>query len=249
MATSPTSEKQNIDSVLQEKRLFKPSEEFSKHAHVKSLAEYEAIYNKAEADPEAFWGDIAQELHWFKPYTKVLDWNAPWAKWFVGGEINITYNCLDRHVQTWRKNKAALIWEGEPGEVRTYTYHQLWLEVQKFANVLKSLGIKKGDRVAIYMGMCPELPIAMMGCARIGATHSVVFGGFSANALVDRITDQKAVAVITQDGSYRRGSEVKLKAAVDEALPSCPSVKHVIVYKRTGSNIHMELGRDRWRHD
>ncbi|HET8668561.1 MAG TPA: acetate--CoA ligase, partial [Terriglobales bacterium] len=249
MATSPTPDKQNIDSVLQEKRLFKPSEEFSKNALVKSFAEYEAIYKRAEADPEAFWGDIAKELHWFKPWTKVLDWNAPWAKWFVGGEINISYNCLDRHVQTWRKNKAALIWEGEPGEVRTYTYHQLYLEVQKFANVLKSVGIKTGDRVAIYMGMSPELAIAMLACARIGATHSVVFGGFSANALVDRITDQRAVAVITQDGSYRRGSEVKLKAAVDEALPNCPSVKHVIVYKRTGSDQTMESGRDHWWHE
>jgi acetyl-CoA synthetase len=249
MATTPTSEKQNIDSILQEKRLFRPSEQFSKNAHVKSMAEYEAIYKKAEADPEAFWGDIAKELHWFKPWSKVLEWNAPWAKWFVGGEINLSYNCLDRHVQTWRKNKAALIWEGEPGEVRTYTYHQLWLEVQKFANVLKKLGIKKGDRVAIYMGMSPELPIAMLACARIGATHSVVFGGFSAQALIDRITDQEAVAVITQDGSYRRGSEVKLKAAVDEALPKCPTVKHVVVYKRTGSEVPMQAGRDHWWHE
>lgn len=248
-ATTPASQQQHIDSVLTEKRLFEPSPEFSKSAHIKSMAEYEAIYKRAETDPEGFWGDIAKELHWFKPYTKVLEWNAPWAKWFVGGETNLSYNCLDRHVQTWRRNKAALIWEGEPGEVRTYTYNQLYLEVQKFANVLKGLGIKKGDRVAIYMGMCPELPIAMLACARIGATHSVVFGGFSANALVDRITDQKAVAVITQDGSYRRGTEVKLKAAVDEALPNCPSVKHVIVYQRTGSQIHMERGRDQWWHD
>jgi len=246
---TPTPEQQNIDSILQEKRLFEPPSEFSKQAHVKSLAEYEAIYKKAETDPEGFWGEIAQELHWFKPYTKVLEWDSPWAKWFVGGEINISYNCLDRHVQTWRKNKAALIWEGEPGEIRTYTYHQLWLEVQKFANVLKSLGVKTGDRVAIYMGMCPELAIAMLACARIGAPHSVVFGGFSANALVDRITDQSAVAVITQDGSYRRGTEVKLKAAVDEALPSCPTVKHVVVYKRTGTQQTMQAGRDHWWHE
>ncbi len=174
-----------------------------------------------------FWADIARELHWFKPWDKVLEWNVPWAKWFVGGKINLSYNCLDRHVATWRKNKAAIIWESEPGEVRTLTYQQLLTEVKKFANVLKSLGVKSGDRVAIYMGMCPELPIAMLACARIGAVHSVIFGGFSANALVDRITDQEAVAVITQDSSYRRGSEVKLKAAVDEAMDRCPSVKHV----------------------
>ncbi|HYG99603.1 MAG TPA: acetate--CoA ligase [Terriglobales bacterium] len=245
----PASDQQNIDSVLQEQRLFQPPAEFSTQAHIKSLDEYEAMYRKAEADPEGFWGEIAKELHWFRPWNKVLEWDAPWARWFAGGETNISYNCLDRHVQSWRKNKAAIIWEGEPGEVRTYTYHQLWLEVQKFANVLKGLGIRKGDRVAIYMGMSPELPIAMLACARIGATHSVVFGGFSANALVDRITDQEAVAVITQDGSYRRGSEVKLKAAVDEALPNCPTVKHVVVYKRTGSEVQMEAGRDHWWHE
>jgi acetyl-CoA synthetase len=241
---------QNIDSVLQEKRLFPPSPEFSKHAHIKSMAEYEKIYAQAAADPEAFWAGIARELHWFKPFTQVLDWsNPPFAKWFADGKINISFNCLDRHVQSWRKNKAALIWEGEPGEIRTLTYLQLFVEVQKFANAMKSLGIKKGDNVTIYMGMTPELPIAMLACARIGATHSVVFGGFSANALVDRITDQKANAVITQDGSYRRGSEVKLKAAVDEALPQCPTVKNVIVYKRTGSQVAWQDGRDHWWHE
>ena len=179
----------------------------------------------------------------------MLEWKAPWAKWFVGGELNLSYNCLDRHVHTARKNKAALIWESEPGEVRTYTYQQLWREVQKFANVMKGLGIKKGDRVAIYMGMTPELPIAMLACARIGAPHSIVFGGFSANALVDRIHDSHAVAVITQDGSYRRGSEVKLFPVVEEALKSCPSVKHVVVYKRTATTINMTSGRDHWWHD
>ena len=245
----PQTEK-DIDSILKEKRLFKPPESFSKEAHVKSLEEYEFIYRKAEQDPEAFWAEAAKDLHWFKPWNKVLEWNAPWAKWFVGAECNISYNCLDAHVTTWRKNKAALIWEGEPGDVRTYTYNQLYVEVQRFANVLKGLGIKTGDRVAIYMGMCPEAAIAMLACARIGATHSVVFGGFSANALVDRITDQKAVAVITQDASYRRGGEVKLKAAVDEALPNCPTVKHVVVYQRIpNSNIRMEAGRDHWWHE
>ncbi len=239
----------NIDSVLQEKRLFEPPKEFSQKAHIKSLQEYERMYKESVDNPEKFWTGVAEELHWFKRWDKVLEWNAPWAKWFVGGKINLSYNCLDRHISTWRRNKAALIWEGEPGEIRTLTYQQLLTEVQKFANVLKSLGIKKGDRIAIYMGMTPELPVAMLACARIGAVHSVVFGGFSANALVDRITDQQAVAVITQDGSYRRGSEVKLKPAVDEALQSCPTVKNVIVYKRTGSNIHMEAKRDHWWHE
>ena len=220
----------NIDSVLREDRVFDPPEEFQAQAHIGSLADYERIYKEAEDDPEKFWAGIAGELHWFRTWDKVLEWDAPWAKWFTGGLINLSYNCLDRHVATWRRNKAAIIWEGEPGEVRTFTYQQLLTEVSKFANVLKSLGINKGDRVAIYMGMTPELPIAMLACARIGATHSIVFGGFSAAALVDRITDAQASAVITQDGAWRRGSEIKLKPAVDEALESCPSVKSVIVY-------------------
>ena len=169
-----------------------PPAEFSKHAHIKSLDEYERIYKESVDDPDKFWARIASELHWFKKWDKVLEWNCPWAKWFVGGEINLSYNCLDRHVTTWRKNKAAIIWESEPGEVRILTYQQLHREVQKFANVLKALGVKKGDRVAIYMGMTPELPIAMLACARIGAPHTVVFGGFSSNALVDRIHDSQA---------------------------------------------------------
>lgn len=239
----------NIDSILQENRKFEPPAEFAQHAHLKSLAEYEKLYKQAADDPEGFWAGVAKELHWFKPWNKVLEWDAPWAKWFVGAETNISYNCLDRHVLGGRRHKAAFIWEGEPGDVRTLTYQQLWLEVQKFSNVLLGLGIKKGDRVAIYMGMVPELPVAMLACARIGATHSVIFGGFSANALVDRITDQQAVAVITQDGSWRRGNEVKLKAAVDEALEKCPTVKHAVVYKRTGSAITMKEGRDHWWHE
>ena len=239
----------NIDSTLQEQRKFEPPAEFSQKAHLKSLAEYEALYKESIEQPEKFWGRAAEDLHWFKKWDKVLEWNVPWAKWYVGGQINLSYNCLDRHVQTARKNKAALIWESEPGEVRTYTYQQLWKEVQKFANVLKSLGVRNGDRVAIYMGMTPELPIAMLACARIGAPHSVVFGGFSSNALIDRIHDSQAVAVITQDGSYRRGAEVKLFPAVEEALKSCPSVKHVVVYKRTGTAINLQAGRDHWWHE
>jgi acetyl-CoA synthetase len=239
----------NIDSILTEKRSFPPPPEFSKNALIHSKEEYDQLCARADADPEGFWAEIARELHWFQPWDKVLEWDCPWAKWFVGGKINLSYNCLDRHVQSWRKNKAAIIWEGEPGEVRTYTYQQLLAEVCKFSNVLKSLGIKSGDRVAIYMGMCPELPVAMLACARIGAVHSVIFGGFSANALVDRITDQEAVAVITQDGSYRRGSEVKLKPAVDEALERCPTVKDVVVLKRTGSEVGWKDGRDYWWHE
>jgi acetyl-CoA synthetase len=239
----------HIDSTLDEQRSFSPSTEFSQKAQIKSLAEYEALYKESVEQPEKFWARAAEELHWFKKWDKVLEWNAPWAKWFVGGQINLSYNCLDRHVHTVRKNKAALIWESEPGELRTFTYQQLWKEVQKFANVLKDLGVRKGDRVAIYMGMTPELPVAMLACARIGAPHSIVFGGFSANALVDRIHDSHAVAVISQDGSYRRGAEVKLFPVVEEALKSCPSVKHVVVYKRTGSPINMTAGRDHWWHE
>src|SRR5712671_3811313 len=205
----------NIDSTLREQRVFECPDQFRQNAHIKSAEEYDRIYRESVEQPEKFWGGIASELHWFKKWDKVLEWNHPWAKWFAGGQLNLSYNCLDRHVQAFRKNKAALIWESEPGEVRTLTYQQLHREVQKFANVLKSLGVKKGDRVAIYMGMTPELPIAMLACARIGAPHTVIFGGFSSNALIDRIHDCEATAVITQDGSYRRGAEVKLFPAVE----------------------------------
>ena len=249
MSPQDVAPSQNIDSILTETRSFPPPPEFSKNAHIRSEEDYNRLCAKAAADPEAFWSDIARELHWFKPWDKVLEWESPWSKWFVGGQINISYNCLDRHVATFRKNKAAIIWESEPGEVRTLTYQQLLQEVNKCANVLKALGIKSGDRVAIYMGMCPELAIAMLACARIGAPHSVIFGGFSANALVDRIVDQEAVAVITQDSSYRRGTEVKLKATVDEALDRCPTVKHVLVYKRSGCEVTWKEGRDYWWHE
>jgi acetyl-CoA synthetase len=245
--SQPTSD---ITSVLKEARIFSPKEEFSQHAHVKSLADYEAIYKRAADDPEGFWAEIAKELEWFKPWEKVLDWQLPFAKWFVGGKINISYNCLDRHLKTWRKNKAAIIWEGEPGESRILTYQSLHREVCRFANALKNHGVEKGDRVAIYMPMVPELAIAMLACARIGATHSVVFGGFSANALKDRINDAQAKAVITADGGYRRGQEIPLKSAVDEALEDCPSIKQVFVYRRTNNQfITMKEGRDHWWHD
>jgi acetyl-CoA synthetase len=210
----------------------------------------EALRAEASADPEAFWARFAEsELHWFRKWDEVLKWTLPHAEWFVGGRINISYNCLDRHLATWRRNKAALIWEGEPGDTRTLTYQQLHTEVSRFANVLKKIGVVKGDRVALYMPLIPELAISMLACARIGATHSVVFGGFSSSALIDRINDAQCKAVITADGGWRRGKEVKLKTAVDEALKETPSVESCIVVKRTGSDIHMEPGRDHWWHE
>jgi acetyl-CoA synthetase len=249
MPETHAAQHQDIDSILREARKFDPPAEFSRHARIKSMAEYRKIYDAAAADPEKFWADVAGELHWFQKWNKVLEWDLPWAKWFAGGKINLSYNCLDRHVSGPRKNKTAIIWEGEPGEIRTLTYQQLLREVSKCANALKDMGIKSGDRVAIYMGMTPELAIALLACARIGAVHSVIFGGFSANALVDRINDAQCNSVITQDTSYRRGNEIKLKATVDEALASCSSVKHVLVYRRTGSRIEMQKGRDHWWHE
>jgi acetyl-CoA synthetase len=239
----------NIDSVLHEERLFPPPNEFSAQAHLKSMAELEHLRTEASTDPEGFWARMAEELHWFKKWDKVLEWNAPHARWFIGGKTNLSYNCLDRHVATWRRNKAALIWEGEPGDQRTLTYDQLHSEVCHFANVLKRAGVVKGDRVALYLPLIPELAIAMLACARIGATHSVIFGGFSSTALVDRINDASCKVVVTADGGWRRGSEVKLKAAVDETLKQTPSVNTCIVVRRTGERVHMEAGRDYWWHE
>ncbi|HTP80560.1 MAG TPA: acetate--CoA ligase [Bacteroidota bacterium] len=245
MAASRRNQVQStITSVLQEVRLFKPRPQFSREAHIKSFAEYKSIYRRSMRDPEKFWGSIAEELDWFKRWTRVLVWKSPFAKWFVGGKINVSYNCLDRHLSTWRKNKAAIVWEGEPGETRILTYQELHRQVCKFANVLKQLGIVKGDCVAIYMPLVPELAIAMLACARIGAIHSIIFGGFSSQALVDRITDAQAKLVVTADGGFRRGNVVPLKKNVDEALPHTPSVKSVVVLKRTGSEIRLEPGRD-----
>jgi acetyl-CoA synthetase len=240
---------QALDSTLRENRLFPPPPEFSAKAYIQSIEQYEELYKQSIEEPETFWGNVAKDLHWFKPWDKVLDWNLPWAKWFVGGKTNLSYNCVDRHALGERANKVALIWEGEPGEVRKLTYAELHVEVQKFANALKSLGIRKGDRVAIYMGMTPELAIALLACARIGAVHSVIFGGFAAHAIADRVNDSSCVAVITQDSSYRRGVEIQLKAAVDIALEECPTVQHVIVYQRSGAPVTMVEGRDWWWHD
>src|SRR5687767_3815788 len=245
-----SSAKSNIESVLHEERVFPPPPEFSARAHVKSLEELEALRREASDAPEAFWARMAEaELHWFKKWDTVLKWEPPHAEWFVGGKINISYNCLDRHLQTWRRNKAAIIWEGEPGEQRTLTYAQLHREVSRFANVLKRAGVEKGDRVALYMPLVPELAVAMLACARVGATHSVIFGGFASHALVDRINDAGCKLVVTADGGYRRGAEVRLKDTVDEALKKTPTVKGCIVFKRTGSKVHMQMGRDYWWHE
>ena len=238
-----------IESLLREKRVYKPPKEFSKNSHIRSLREYKRLYAESVNSPAKFWGRYAREFHWFRKWKKVLEWKPPFAKWFVGGTTNISYNCLDRHLTTWRKNKAALIWEGEPGDGRVLTYQDLHREVCKFANAMKGLGIKKGDRILIYMPQVPEAAIAMLACARIGAPHSVVFAGFSAQSVKDRILDAQAKAVITADGGYRRGKIVPLKESTDQAVADCPSVEHVIVLRRTGEGVGFREGRDHWWQD
>ena len=240
----------NLDSSLRENRVFEPSKEFRAKAHISSLEQYEQMYRRSIEKPEEFWAEAASELEWFAPWTSVLepgrDGSGFGAKWFTGGKLNLSHNCVDRHATGARRDKVALLWEGEPGEVRKLTYADLHAEVQRFANVLKGLGVQKGDRVAIYMGMCPELAIALLGCARIGAVHSVIFGGFAAHAIVDRVNDSACVALITQDTSYRRGTEINLKKIADEALEQCPTVKNVVVYRRSGTPVSMKAGRDVW---
>lgn len=238
-----------IESVLREKRVFEAPKEFKKRAHISSFTQLKKMLREAERDPVAFWEKQAEALDWFRRWDKAFEWKYPFVKWFLGGQLNASYQCLDRHIQTWRRNKAAIVWEGEPGDQRILTYDALYREVCRFANVLKSLGVKKKDVVAIYMGMIPEAVIAMLACARIGAVHNVVFGGFSAEALRERINDSKAVAVITQDAAFRRGTEVRLKDAVDKALRKAPTVENVIVYRRSGAEITMKVGRDHWWHD
>ena len=238
-----------IHTFLKEARLFPPPPAFSDQAHIKHLDEYRAMYSRSINDPEGFWGEQAETLLWQEKWHTVLDWKVPFAQWFVGGKLNLSENCLDRHAATWRKNKAAIIWEGEPGETRVVTYGELLREVCKFANVLKSLGVTRGDRVGIYLPMIPEAAVAMLACARIGAVHSVVFGGFSAEAVSDRMNDAEAKVIVTADGACRRGSIVHLKQNVDAACHSIPSVTKVIVVRRTGETIEMKGGRDVWYHE
>jgi acetyl-CoA synthetase len=241
-----------IESILQEQRLFQPAPEFTEAATVSGFAAYEELYAKAAADPSAFWAELAQqELHWFKPWDTVLDWsNPPFAKWFDGGKINISYNCLDRHLATHRRDKPALVWEGEPGDSRTLTYFQLHQEVCQMANTLTKLGVTKGDRVAIYMPMIPEAAMAMLACARIGAVHTVVFGGFSAEALRDRLIAGEVKLVITADGGWRKDAIVPLKIQVDSAISdnACPTVKKILVVQRTKQETPMVADRDHWWH-
>ena len=238
---------QTITSVSRESRVFRPSAEFQRQANLGSYAVYKKLYAESVNSPEEFWGRQAKEqLVWKKPFRKVLQWDAPHAKWFVGGKLNVSENCLDRHVGTHRENKAAIIFEGEPGDVRTITYKQLHFHVCRLAHIFENMGLVEGDRVALYMPMIPEAVIAMLACARIGAVHTVVFGGFSPEALKDRINDCKAKLVITADGSWRRGKVIELKAAVDKAVEGAPSVQSVIVVKRCGNPVTMKEGRDVW---
>jgi len=237
-----------FDDLLREDRVFPPSDQFRARAVVHD----ERVYADADRDPEGHWARLAGELEWSRPWNQVLDWQPPHAKWFVGGQLNASINCVDRHARGPRRNKAAIIWEGEPGDRRTLTYFDLQREVSKCANVLKSLGTKKGDRVALYMPLVPELAIAMLACARIGAVHSVVFGGFSAESLRDRINDAQARLLITADGGFRRGQIVQLKQVADEAVAGAPGIEHVVVFRRGGDvpmPVTMKDGRDHWYHD
>src|SRR6201981_1542850 len=238
----------NIEWHLGEKRVFKPSKDFAKKARIKSLDQYRRMHRESIKQPAKFWAREANELVWHAPWEKILEWKPPFAKWFVGGKLNISENCLDRHLAGPCRNKAAIIWEGEPGDKRTLTYQQLHREVCRFANVLKRNNIKKGDRVIIYLPNIPEAAIAMLACARIGVVHSVVFGGFSAGSIRDRIIDSNAIAIVTADGGYRRGGIVPLKKNIDEALRDGTSARRIIVFRRAGNEIHMEEGRDVWWH-
>jgi acetyl-CoA synthetase len=238
-----------VNTVMNEARVFPPPPEFVARAKINSLAAYEKMWGEAATDVEKFWGKLAGELHWFRPFEKVLEWNEPNARWFVGGQTNVSYNCLDVHLAGARKDKPAIIWEGEPGDARTLTYQQLHREVCKFANVLKKLGIGEGDVVSIYMPMVPELAVAMLACARIGAIHSVIFAGFSAEAIADRNNDAGAKLQLTADFGWRRGQELPLKQNVDEALQKSPTVRNCVVLKRTGTFVEMAAGRDHWWHE
>ncbi|QDV28798.1 Acetyl-coenzyme A ligase [Planctopirus ephydatiae] len=239
----------SIQSTLQETRKFLPASEFSAQAHISSEEQYQSMWQKAKDDPAGFWGELSQELQWITPWKEVISGEMPETRWFTGGQINACENCVDRHLTSWRRNKAAILWEGEPGDTRVLTYNDLHREVSKFANVLKKLGVNTGDRVTLYMPMIPELAIAMLACARIGATHSIIFGGFSADAVADRNNDAQAKIIVTADGGWRRGKEVPLKSAVDESLTKSHTVQKVVVVRRTGQQVHMQTDRDYWWHD
>ncbi len=235
----------SIDVLLQETRKFPPPLSFQKNA----IACDEKIYEKAGANPEEYWAGWAKELDWIKPWNKILEWKTPYAKWFLGGKLNASYNCVDRHAQGARKNKIAILWEGEPGDTQSFTYEELFSEVSRAANVLKKLGVGKGDRVAIYLPMVPELAISLLACARIGAVHSVIFGGFSAEALRDRINDAQAKLLITANTGWRRGNPVLLKKAADEAVKDTPSIKNMLVVRRNDQACNFKTGRDVWWHE
>jgi acetyl-CoA synthetase len=241
------SQDHEINALLNEQRVFPPSDAWRKDA----LITDEGVYARAAKDPEAFWASFASELEWMQPWTQILDWKPPHARWFVGGKLNASANCLDRHLRTARRHKAAIVWEGEPGDRRTLTYFDLHRQVCQFANVLKGLGVTKGDRVALYMPLVPELAIAMLACARIGAVHSVIFGGFSAESIRDRINDSTCKVLVTADGGYRRGQIVPLKKTADEALNATPSIQHVVVLQRERApfDVAMQAGRDHWYHE
>jgi len=238
-------DERNIEALLSEERVFEPPPAFTAGA----LVADRSIYDRATADHEAFWAEQAEGISWFSRWDRVMDWTPPWVKWFVGGTLNASYNCLDRHLEAGGGDKVAYHWEGEPGDTRTITYRELYEETCRFANALREIGVQRGDRVAIYLGMVPELPVAMLACARIGAPHSVVFGGFSAESLRDRINDAEAKVLITADGGYRRGQIVPLKANADEALQECPSIEHVVTVRRTGGEHGFTPGRDLWYHE
>lgn len=239
-----------VDSVMEEKRLFAPSPEFSAKSVIKSVEEYQAIYDRAAENPTEFWAEQAREhLHWFEPFTETLQWENPFAKWFIGGKTNVCYNCIDRNIANGKGDRVAILWEGEPGDTRALTYSDLHKEVCLFANALKNLGVQQGDVVSIYMPMTPELAIAMLACARIGAIHSVIFAGFSAEAIADRNNDAQAKIQLTSDGLHRRGKVLPLKETVDEALAKSPSVEKCVVLKRVGNDAPMQEGRDYWWHD
>ncbi len=243
------SENKNIESILNETRSFPPPATFVADANISSEEQYQEMWNRAKDDPAGFWGDMATNLSWFKTWDTVMDGKMPNTRWFTGGKINVSHNCIDRHLETERRNKAAIIWEGEPGDTRVLRYQDLHREVCKFANVLKNLGVESGDRVTLYMPMIPELTIAMLACTRIGAIHSIIFGGFSAEAVADRNNDAEAKIVITADGGWRRGKELPLKVAVDASLEKSPSVEKVVVVRRTGGDVDMVPDRDFWWHD